>query len=395
LGLKKMREKTNNLSKTASDSNKNILKFIFLVFVLWQSAILLITFISPSILPLREQFTYSDGSKPINPRFLWNRANFDGSHYLNIVKNGFGLHEQSFFPFYPELIKFLSPVFKGKDLLAGLFISNFSLLIFLFVFYKLIIIDYDDKTAKRTIIFLLIFPASFFLTMVYSESLFLMLLLGCFYAGRKGKWLIAGILGGLASYTRIVGVFIFPALIYEWYLQHQGFSFKKSFISLLPLFFIPLGLLKYTAFLNEKYHDPLIFIHAQSAFVAGGTNGRIILIYQVFWRYLKMILETRFYYSYFPVWLELLTASFFAVLLILAYVKKVRFSYLIFSAFSYFIPTLSGTFLSLPRFALTLFPCFIFLGMLKNVFLRRFLLVIFSLLFIVSTAFFLRGYWIS
>jgi len=390
-----MGKKTNNLSITPIHGNKSILKFIFLAFVVWQLAILLITFISPRILSLREQFTYNDGPKLINPRFLWNRANFDGSHYLNIAQNGFGLHEQAFFPFYPELIKFLTPIFGGKDLLAALFISNFSFLIFLFVFYKLIIIDYDDKIAKRTIIFLLIFPASFFLTMVYSESLFLMLLLGCFYAGRKGKWLIAGILGGLASYTRIVGIFIFPALIFEWFDQHRGFSLKKSFLSILPLFLIPLGLFKYMAFLNEKYHDPLMFIHVQSAFGAGGTNGRMILIYQVFWRYLKMILETKIYYSYFTVWLELLTAIGFLVLIIFAYKRKIRVSYIIFSVFSYLIPSLTGTFLSLPRFALSLFPCFILLGMVKSVFWKRFLLILFSLLFIVSTAFFLRGYWIS
>jgi len=293
------------------------------------------------------------------------------------------------------LIKFLTPLFGGRDLIAGLVISGVSSIIFLFLFYKIIRLDCDEVTARRSIIFFLLFPASFFLSMVYVESLFLMLLLGSFYAGRRGKWLWAGILGSLASYTRIVGVFIFPALVYEWYQQNKSLGLKSKIVSFSPILLVPLGLLKYMQFLGEKYNDPLMFFHVQSSFGAGRSGGKLILIYQVFWRYLKMILGTRFDYLYFAVWLEFLSAAFFLWLMILAFRKKVRFSYLIFGLFSYITPSLSGTFLSLPRFVLTLFPCFVLLGMIKNNLARYLLQIIFGSLFIAATAFFLRGYWVS
>ena len=194
---------------------------------------------------------------------------------------------------------------------------------------------------------------------------------------------------------RLVFPFIFPALIIEWWQQQCSSSLKQKIFSLLPLSLIPLGLLNYMRFLFLRYQDALLFIHVQPAFGGERSSGKLILIYQVFWRYIKMISETKFYYTYFTVWLELLVAIGFLALIVLGYTKKVRTSYLIFSIFSFIIPSLTGTFLSLPRFALTLFPCFIILGMIKNNFVRYSLQVIFGLLLIVATSFFLRGHWIA
>lgn len=229
-----MKKSDKKPDKITPNENKSILKFIFLAFVCWQIAILLVTLISPKVLAFRERFAYNDGPKIVNPVFLWSRANFDGAHYLYIAKNGYGLYEQAFFPFYPRLIKFLTPLFGGRDLIAGLIISGVSAIVFLFLFYKIICLDYDGVTARRSIIFFLLFPTSFFLSMVYTESLFLMLLLGSFYAGRRHRWLWAGILGFFCSYTRIVGVFIFPALVYEWYQQNKSFDLRKKIFSSLP-----------------------------------------------------------------------------------------------------------------------------------------------------------------
>ena len=121
----------------------------------------------------------------------------------------------------------------------------------------------------------------------------------------------------------------------------------------------------------------------------------MILIYQVFWRYLKMILTSKLDFLYFAVWLELLVAIGFLVLLVLAYRAKVRPSYIIFSVLAYFIPTLSGTFSSLPRYCLILFPAFIYLGMLKSKFIRTIILAVFGILLVASAMLFFRGYWVA
>jgi len=385
-------------AKTRKRENK-ILKFVLGIFFAWQAVLLIIGVISPEFLPSRERFMYNDGEKIINPAFLWNRANFDGAHYLLISRSGYSVNQQAFFPLYPKLISFFSPLFSGKDLLAALFISNLSFLLALYLFYKLVCLDENETVAKQTLLFWVLFPASFFFGMIYTEGLFVLLALGSFYAARKNKWLLAGVLGALAANTRIIGVFLFPAILYEWWTNYkakpEAMGLKNKVMNLLSISIIPLGLLSYMRLLWLRYSDALLFIHVQPFFGAERSGGKIILLYQVFWRYLKMILTTRWDFLYFSVWMELLTAIFFIALIYLAYQKKVRTSYLIFSAFSIIIPTLSGTFLSMPRFALTYFPCFIFLGKIANRKLRIIIMSFFALLMVFSTLLFYQGYWVS
>jgi len=377
-------------------NNRKIIKFILTVFVIWQIVISSVSFFSSKILPERSRFMYNDGVKIINPVWLWNRANFDGAHYLGISRRGYGLYQQAFFPFYPRLIKFLTPIFAGKDLLAAIFISNFSLLLLLYSFYKLILLDFDDQTARWATVFFLLFPTSFFLSCVYTESLFIFLVLTSFYTARTNRWLAAGIFGLLASYTRVTGVLLFPALLYEWYqVEKNKISKLEKIKNLLPVFLVPLGLLSYMRYLGNEYRDCLLFLHVQPFFGAERSGSRIILIYQVFWRYLKMILTSKLDFLYFTVWLELLVAILLLIVFAYSIKKKIRTSYLVFAILSFFVPTLSGTFLSLPRFALAFFPCFIYLGTIKNKVIRISLLTIFGITFLISSALFFRGYWLS
>jgi len=378
------------------ESNHKIIKFILTVFVIWQIVISSVSFFSSKILPERSRFMYNDGVKIINPVWLWNRANFDGAHYLEISRKGYGLYQQAFFPFYPRLIKFLTPIFAGKDLLAAIFISNFSLLLLLYSFYKLILLDFDDQTARWATVFFLLFPTSFFLSCVYTESLFIFLVLTSFYTARTNHWLAAGIFGLLASYTRVTGVLLFPALLYEWYqVEKNKISKLEKIKNLLPVFLVPLGLISYMKYLGNEYRDCLLFLHVQPFFGAERSGSRIILIYQVFWRYLKMILTSKLDFLYFTVWLELLVAILLLIVFAYSIKKKIRTSYLVFAILSFFVPTLSGTFLSLPRFALAFFPCFIYLGTIKNKVIRISLLTIFGITFLISSVLFFRGYWLS
>jgi hypothetical protein len=43
-------------------------------------------------------------------------------------------------------------------------------------------------------------------------------------------------------------------------------------------------------YLKANFGDPLLFFRVQPHFGAGRAGGRLILLYQVFWRYLKMLL---------------------------------------------------------------------------------------------------------
>ena len=389
--------------------NSSIIKFTLLAFITWQVAIGIIIFLGAKYFSTSNQYLYTE-KQIINPSWLWSRANFDGIHYLDIARKGYGIYQQAFFPLYPKLIAFLTPFFGSRNLLAGWFLSLITFYFAILLFYKLIKLDFKDSVVKRTILYLLIFPTAFFFSMVYTESLFFLFIIGSFYFARTKHWWLAGILGGLASATRLPGVFLFPALLVEWWQQRE---IKKSLrpelraraklenknwgISLLPIFLIPLGLLFYMRFLAINFGDSLMFIHVQKFFGAGRSADRIILLYQVFWRYFKMLVTVeKSTLTYFVVVMEFLAAASFLILIIFTYLKR-WYSYLIFMVLAYITPTLTGTFLSLPRFVLVLFPGFILLSLWSEKY--RWIKILYPLiaipLFVFCLILFTRGFWVA
>jgi len=229
--------------------------------------------------------------------------------------------------------------------------------------------------------------------MIYTEALFILLIISSFYFARTKRWWWAGIFGGLASATRLVGIFLLPALAFEWWQQKK----TKNFLTLIPLLLIPVGLLCYMRFLSVNYGDSLMFIHVQSFFGAGRTADRIILLYQVFWRYLKMVITVdKGTLIYFVVILESLSAVVFLFLGLFVFLRR-WYSYLIFMVLAYIAPTLSGTFSSMPRYVLVLFPGFILLSLWAEKY--RWLRILYPILviplFIFCLLLFTRGWWVA
>lgn len=280
-------------------------------------------------------------------------------------------------------------------LIVGFIISNLAFLASLFLFWKLVQIDYPEKIAKLSIILLLVFPTSFYFGAVYTESLFLLFVLGSFFAARKGGWFLGGVLGALASATRVTGILLLPALIFEWWQQKK--EGKANLWQLLLLFPVPFGLFLYMLFLKETIGDPLAF-YKELVIFGEQRSTEIILLYQVFWRYIKMLVTVDFSNPiYLTILLEALTGAGGFVLLVVGYLRKMRPSYLSFSFLSYILPTLTGSFSSMPRYVLVIFPLFI----LAAIFLSEHkklatLWLIFSILLLaLETMLFIRGYWVA
>jgi len=322
-------------------------------------------------------------------------ANFDGVHYLAIAQNGYGIYQQAFFPLFPILINIVHNFLKIEYVSSGLLLANTFALLSVIMFYKLVRFDYGAKVALWSIIFFLVFPTSFFLGSVYTESLFLFFIFSSFYFARKGKFFYSAVFGMFATATKFIGILLIPAVLWEIYMHCK--EIKKT--SIIPyvyaLSIIPLGLLFYMFFLNSNYSDPLLFIHTQSAFGVNRTAGEVILLPQVLFRYLKIFISVPF--SNYELWVAVLEFVVFLTIfiLLLKNIKKIRLSYLIFSSFAIIIPTLSGTLSSLPRYALAAFPVFIILGRVKSTKIKIFLLIISYFLLIILTSLFLRGYFVA
>jgi hypothetical protein len=217
-----------------------------------------------------------------------------------------------------------------------------------------------------------------------------MLVVLSFYCARTGRWWLAGIFGAFASYTRFVGIFLVPALIFEW------FETSKNKKDLIPILLIPLGLLTYMQFLDKTTGDPLAFIHAQKLF-GQGRSEKLILLYQVFWRYIKMIFTVDLKNPIYPTLvLEFVTGIAFLWASIAVAIKQRR-SYAVFAVLSYLVPTLTGNLVSLPRYILTAFPFFIGYGryLAQNKPRRQLILTVSIILAFIYLSMFVRGYWVS
>ncbi|HET9922382.1 MAG TPA: mannosyltransferase family protein [Ktedonobacteraceae bacterium] len=211
--------------------------------------------------------------------YAWYR--WDAGHYTAIATHGYvRLPDAAFFPLYPALIHVLSIPLHHSALVNGMLISNAAFLGTLIVLYRLVETEFDRETAQRTALYLAIFPTALFFFAAYNESLFLLFLLLCFYALRRGSWWLAGLWGCLATLTRSLGLIlaivflyefvrqVFPQLRQAW--QEQQAEWAKRVTQTLKLLaglpaglLIPLGLSIYAYYLNLRLHDPLAFSHAQ------------------------------------------------------------------------------------------------------------------------------------
>jgi len=327
------------------------------------------------------------------PDWLWFWGNFDGVHYINIARVGYryGL-TQAFFPLYPNLIKLLDYL-THNSLWSGLIISHLSLVGFLYFFIKLGLLDYSQKKVKWATVLLLLFPTSFFFFGLYTESLFFFLAAACFYFSRQKNFFLAAILAGLASATRFIGIFLLPAVLWEYYHSIKKPNLLKlSALSLLSAS----GLLTYLSYLQKHFKDFLIFVRSQPGFGAGRQVDKLIMLYQVIFRYIRMFLGVSIHNEIYPVLLfEFSLAIIFLALIIWALIKKFRPSYLLFLIPAFLLPTFTGSFSSMPRYVLASFPLFFLFGNLKSRFQKLLILTASVLLLIWAFIRFTRGYWIS
>lgn len=372
-------------------------KRIIVLFLSWK--ILLIIFaLMASLLPLNLRswlgFWYAKDS----PYLLWIWANFDGVHYLDIASVGYRWPNFAFFPFLPFSISLIKKLTFLPLLESGLLVVNLSFFISLFVFRKVALLDFDQKTTQRALILLLIFPVSFFFGAVYTESLFFLFAISSFYFARKSRWFWAGLFGFLAGLTRLMGFTLLPALFWEW--TAQNWEGRKAIRSLWKkflkqrvffIFLIPLGIIIYEIYLEVNFHSALLF---QKAMIHWHQYD-LVLPPQVVFRYLKIFLTASHNLTYFVALLEFLSTIVYFLLALYVYLR-VRSSYGVWMFLSLLIPTFTGTFQSMPRYILHLFPAFIALALLtRSKIIFSATVVIFLILQFLLVALFTRGYFVA
>lgn len=381
----------------------NSLKKIFKYFLVWRMLLFLPVSIGVLLLnygnsyPFFEITYYKELPEILSNSLFRVWSNFDGVHYLNIASSGY-ITEARFFPLFPLLIYILSigNLWFPLTFVTAIILPNFLFLCALLVFFKLLKLDYSEKISLGSIKYLLFFPTAFFFASVYSEGLFLLLLLSSFYFARKKNWTLAVLAAALLCTTRFVGICIIPALAYEFLQTNRMSSFNKWIKLSAIIFVIPAGLLVYALFNFYKWGNYLYFLTAQTELGNSRTATALILPPQTLFRYLKILMSLP--PTIFEWWIaviEILSFVFGCLLFYFAWRKKVRTSYLIYGLLAFLIPVLSGTFSGLPRYLLVVFPVFIGISLLKSDTIKKTYIAVGATLLFILLMFFTRGYFIA
>jgi hypothetical protein len=192
----------------------------------------------------------------------WDAAWFEG-----VARYGYDWSTQSaaFMPAYPLVIRGLAAALPVDETDAGLIASNVAFFLALVVLFALTEYEYSREFARRTVLLLAFFPASFFYFAPYSESLFLLATSLTFWWARRGRWGGAAAAGFVAVATRSVGVFLIPALVWEARSQSGSRRDRALVASFAPLSALAL----YSLYWLVHAGDALRPLHAEAFWPRG------------------------------------------------------------------------------------------------------------------------------
>ncbi|MGH2763749.1 MAG: mannosyltransferase family protein [Thermoleophilaceae bacterium] len=207
-------------------------------------------------------------------------ARWDAAWYLRIADSGYAGSDvrAAFFPLYPLLTFALAQAGGGSDaalLVAAYLVALACFLAALLLLHRLVSLELGRPLAGPTLLLLAVFPAAVFFGAPYSESLFLLLAVGAFYAARTGRWALAGAAAAGAAATRSAGILLLVPLAILWWSSRPRRLREAAWLLLAPL-----GLAAYATFLGVAEGDAWRFLDVQDAWsrelavpLAGAWDG--------------------------------------------------------------------------------------------------------------------------
>ncbi len=359
-------------------------------------------FISTLYIPFSKQFTYLsvfETSKLPYLAGIW--ANFDGEHYLRIAREGYSGASWAFFPLYPIMLRQIHELTGVSIFIIGLILGQIFFIAGLLVTLYVLKTVYKVKNILLMGAFFLAYPTSFFYSAIYTEALFLLLLSLTLLFFHRKSYLFFIISAGMLALTRIQGVFVFILLFYILYSLKKSFAenfsnFDKRYLLLgVPI----ISLLLYMGYLFSATGDPLRFLTVQSSFGAQRSSS-IILLPQVYVRYVRIFITASLNYQYLISLLEFLFFNFCFVLTLIhgymSFKKKnsAEFGLALFSLANLILPTLTGTLSSIPRYSLFVWSPYFMLIALPST-SQRVIIGIFIVLQCMLFGFFAQGYFVG
>ncbi|HIR85020.1 MAG TPA: hypothetical protein IAA56_06725 [Candidatus Galloscillospira excrementavium] len=289
----------------------------------------------------------------------------DSGHYLDIARDWYlsegewdRLVQLVFLPGYPLAVR-LVDLLVGNLLYSGMLVSALSFAGAGCVLYRLFWLDCPHGDALRAVRWFCLLPGGFFFAAPMSESLFLLLCAACLYCARTERWTLGCALGGLAAFTRSLGLTLLVPLFFE--LVSRAVRRRERPISPgrlagrgAALLLIPAGFGIYCWVNYLVAGNPFQFMEYQ----------RLHWSQQLGWFFNTAAYQTDLaiqcwgnnLHNLLGLWLPNLLATFSSLIVMLLAVKKLRPSYTAWYL-AYFVVAIGATWLlSAPRYLIALIP---------------------------------------
>lgn len=307
----------------------------------------------------------------------WER--WDVVYYIRIALQGYRLDDGTaqFHPLYPWLASPLARL-TGLPLLALLLVSSLSGLLAAWLLYRLARLDGGDDSAWPATLAFLFSPLAFVLFAPYSEALFLLLAIACFWFLRRRAWGLAGLMGGLAALTRQQGIFLFLPALWELWETHQCDSrrFIRAWRAWGALLLIPTGLLVWLIYRSSVLGDlqpDTSSLHALIYSLLISPSAVKVVSIQTFmwpWQALSLALQQVAQTPGYPPLIDLSLGIGFVLVVIMTW-RYLRNSYrfytvsIVLVSFAYHTGPIYP-YMGLPRHLFLAFPVFMGLGVVSK-----------------------------
>jgi hypothetical protein len=326
-------------------------------------------------------------------------SRWDTGFYISIAEEGYkneGVRFPStaFWPLLPLTMRAVGAL-TGDVAVAGVLIANLALLGAMMLLYRLVDGEWGEAVATRSVWYMLIYPASFFGSAIYTESLFLLFAIGSLYLARRGYWESAGLLGAAGAVTRLVGVILAPVLLAEWWRQRRAGHPKPPLAATLAACLVPLGTAAYLLYLHLQFGDALAFVHASAAWEREPRSpldllGELVAAPEGGWP--LALLSGRFRLDD---WIDMLAVAFFLALGVRLLFER-RWPDGLLVTLGVLMPLSSGLLMSQRRYMWVLFPAFVLLARWgARPWVDRLITAVSLTLLALFTALFANGYWVG
>lgn len=219
----------------------------------------------------------------------WQRM--DAAWYIGIARDGYsyspvGQSGVNFFPLYPLTIRLVQRLVAwvphtNTYVLAGMLVSWAAFGVACVLLYRLTCDRFGEATAYGAVLLLAVFPFSFYFGAVFSESLYLALVVAAFLGIERRNWWLASAAAMFASATRppglIVGACVALAYALDWLRTRHSLR-----LDVLSLALTPLGTVAFACYCWIRFHDPFAYAKTSWAGWHGGhlQDGALLAIWQ-------------------------------------------------------------------------------------------------------------------